>query len=283
MSSKRLKRITNEIKELQESSDILKENGIYFHINEENMSTIHAMLIGPEKTPYEKGFYFFKIDYSAEYPMTPPNVKYLTQGVLNNPVSKSAFNIRFNPNLYTCGKVCLSMINTWQGDGWVPTNTITNVLIAIQALVLNEEPLRNEPGYEKADKKVINDYNNLIEYANIKIGVLNMLKTQPLNCEVFKPIMIDYFMKNIDFYRNFVLIKNDLLKNVIVEAPYSMKVIPNYDLLINEITEIEEGIIQNISLNISDINLNNENYVPCEQHGEPPGYTENDSSNNTIV
>jgi ubiquitin-protein ligase len=283
MSSKRLKRITNEIKELQESSHILKENGIYVDINDENISTIHAMLIGPEKTPYEKGFYFFKIDYSNDYPMTPPNVKYLTQGVLNNPVSKSAFNVRFNPNLYTCGKVCLSMINTWQGDGWVPTNTVTNVLIAIQALVLNEEPLRNEPGYEKADKKVINDYNNLIEYANIKISVLNMLKTQPLNCDVFKPIMIDYFMKNIDFYRNFVLIKNDLLKNVIVEAPYSMKVTPRYDLLINEITEIEEGIIQDISLNISDINLNSINDQPSEPHGEPPGYKGNDSSNNTII
>ena len=61
-----------------------------------------------------------------------------------------------------------------------------------------------------------------------------------------------------------------------------MKVTPNYDLLINEITEIEEGIIQNISLDISDINLNGEKYVPCEPDGEPPGYTGNDSSNNTI-
>ncbi len=68
--------------------------------------------------------------------------------------------------------------------------------------------------------------------------------------------MIDYFMKNIDFYRNFVLIKNDLLKNTIVESPYSMKVSPKYDMLINEITEIEEGIIESISSNISDIKIN---------------------------
>lgn len=256
MSSKRLKRITNEIKELQESSHILKENGIYFHINEEDINIIYAMLIGPEKTPYEKGFYFFRIDYSTDYPMTPPIVKYLTQGILPNPATKSAFNVRFNPNLYTCGKVCLSMINTWQGDGWVPTNTVTNVLVAIQALVLNEEPLRNEPGYEKADKKVINDYNYLIEYANIKIAVLDMLKKQPPKCEVFKPIMIEFFMKNIDFYRNFVLTKHELFKNNILESPYSMKVSPKYDILINEISETEEEIIQNLSSNISNIQIN---------------------------
>ena len=57
--------------------------------------------------------------------------------------------IRFNPNLYTSGKVCLSMLNTWKGPGWVPTNTVSNILVAIQALVFNQEPLRNEPGFEK--------------------------------------------------------------------------------------------------------------------------------------
>ena len=110
-----------------------------------------------------------------------------------------------------------------------------------------------------------------------------MLKTQPLNCDVFKPIMIDYFMKNIDFYRNFVLIKNDLLKNVTLESPYSMKVTSNYDLLINEITEIEEEIIQNISFDMSTINLNDEKYVPCEPDGEPPVYPPSDLPNNTTI
>lgn len=251
MSSKRLKRIHNEIKELQNSINILSENGIYFHINDEDVNFVYAMLIGPEKTPYEKGFYFFKIEYSPEYPMTPPLVKYLTQGILPNFNSKNFFNVRFNPNLYTCGKVCLSMINTWQGDGWVPTNTITNLLIAIQGLVLNEEPLRNEPGYERSSKKTIDEYNYLIEYANMKISVLGMLKNQPQNCEVFKPIMVEYFLKNIDYYRNFMLTKHDLFKNTIIDTAYSMKISPNYDFLINELHETEEEIIQNLSQNLA--------------------------------
>lgn len=26
--------------------------------------------------------------------------------------------VRFNPNLYNCGKVCLSLLGTW-GDNWI--------------------------------------------------------------------------------------------------------------------------------------------------------------------
>ena len=134
MSAKRNKRILNEIKDLQENSQNLENNGIYFYFDESDINTIYAMLYGPEGTPYAKGFYFFKFTYPENYPMTPPLTKYCTQGYLSNVSKKTNFLVRFNPNLYTCGKVCLSMLNTWAGPGWVPTNTISNVLVAIQAL-----------------------------------------------------------------------------------------------------------------------------------------------------
>ena len=28
--------------------------------------------------------------------------------------------VRFNPNLYECGKVCLSLLGTWSGPSWNP-------------------------------------------------------------------------------------------------------------------------------------------------------------------
>lgn len=59
--------------------------------------------------------------------------------------------LRLNPNLYACGKVCLSLLNTWSGHGcekWSPSNsTMLQVLVSIQALVLNAKPYFNEPGY----------------------------------------------------------------------------------------------------------------------------------------
>jgi ubiquitin-conjugating enzyme E2 O len=66
-------------------------------------------------------------------------------------VNYRAGGLRLNPNLYACGKVCLSLLNTWTGSGcekWNPANsTMLQVLVSIQALVLNAKPYFNEPGY----------------------------------------------------------------------------------------------------------------------------------------
>jgi ubiquitin-protein ligase len=243
MSSKRLKRIINEIKELKDSEKILEESGIYFYYNEDNISILYAMLYGQHKTPYEKGFYFFKIEYPSNYPMEPPIVKYYTQGYLKNPFSNTTFNVRFNPNLYTCGKVCLSMLNTWAGPGWVPTNTVSNVLIAIQAIVLNENPLINEPGFEYANESVINKYSELILYANIKISVLEMIMNTPIDFKFFNGKMKELFIKNIEYYREMVNKNDEKFKGSLIESPaYGMKCNIDYESLLYTINKLEENI-----------------------------------------
>ena len=246
MSNKRTKRIINEIKELQDSVSVLENSGIYFHYDESNINIIYAMLVGPEGTPYEKGFYFFKFEYPTSYPMQPPSAKYCTQGVLINHSKNTSYNVRFNPNLYVCGKVCLSMLNTWTGPGWVPTNTISNVLVAIQALVLNDFPLVNEPGFEHAAKKELIKYNDVIEYANIKISVFEMLKNTPYEFIYFKDKMNELFMKNLEYYKNFILTKNETCKDKIVHSPaYSMSLNLDYPSLFEKITVLEEEILSN--------------------------------------
>jgi ubiquitin-protein ligase len=201
MSVRRTKRILNEIKEIKESEEILLKNGIHVIFDENDISDVYALLVGPEGTPYEKGYYFFKFTYSQEYPMTPPIATFYTQGVVNyrNKISNS---VRFNPNLYTCGKVCLSMLNTWSGPGWVPTNTLTNVLIAIQALVFNNEPLKNEPGYEYSNDNTIQKYSELITYANIRIGVFQMVHNPPFI--IFKDKLLELYYQHKDYYKDFI-------------------------------------------------------------------------------
>ena len=243
MSNRREKRILNEIKELNAEASVLAQSGIYFYFDDSNINNMYALLIGTNNTPYEKGYYFFKFTYPDTYPMQPPLAKYCTQGKLLNPVTNMLYNVRFNPNLYTCGKVCLSMLNTWAGPGWVPTNTITNVLVALQAMVLNQDPLVNEPGYENSAKKELKMYNNIIEYANIKISVCEMIKETPPEFCVFKNILIEHFMKNIDYYRNFIKDKQLEHKNNTLESSaYSMKLKPNYAGLQSEIDLIVKFI-----------------------------------------
>ena len=99
----------------------LTEQGIYYVHDDSDMLKGYAMIVGPEETPYFGGFYFFEIDYPCDYPHKPPNVKYCTNGN----------QIRFNPNLYTCGKVCISLLNTWRGDQWTSCQSISTVLFAL--------------------------------------------------------------------------------------------------------------------------------------------------------
>ena len=228
MDKRKIKRILNEIKELEESREILKQSGIYFSYDESNLDKIYVLFIGPIDTPYEKGYYFFELNYPEHYPMTPPVMKYSTQGYLPNYKKNDNIKVRFNPNLYTNGKVCLSMLNTWKGPGWVPTNTVTNILVAIQALVFNEEPLRNEPGFEHASTDQINLYSKVINFSNYKVSIIDQLNHNLGNFEVFKEVIIEYFKNNIEYYDNKIeeLCKNE---NIQINTPaYGMNVYLDY-------------------------------------------------------
>ena len=80
----------------------------------------------------------------SDYPNRAPKVNLATTG---------GGTVRFNPNLYNCGKVCLSLLGTWQGEqgeAWQPkTSTLLQVFISVQALILVPDPFFNEPGYER--------------------------------------------------------------------------------------------------------------------------------------
>jgi ubiquitin-protein ligase len=68
---------------------------------------MQALIMGSNGTPYGHGAYLFDIHFEDNYPNGPPKVNLTTTG--NG-------QIRFNPNLYACGKVCLSLLGTWRGN-----------------------------------------------------------------------------------------------------------------------------------------------------------------------
>uniref|UniRef100_A0ACD5T7I1 Uncharacterized protein n=1 Tax=Avena sativa TaxID=4498 RepID=A0ACD5T7I1_AVESA len=129
------KRIQREWKVLEKDLP----DTIFVRAYEDRMDLLRAVIMGPAGTPYHDGLFFFDIYFPPQYPSTPPLVNYRSGG------------LRLNPNLYACGKVCLSLLNTWTGSGcekWNPSNsTMLQVLVSIQALVLNAKPYFNEPGY----------------------------------------------------------------------------------------------------------------------------------------
>ncbi|XP_028793070.1 probable ubiquitin-conjugating enzyme E2 26 isoform X3 [Neltuma alba] len=132
----------NWSKKIQEEWRILEKDlpdTIFVRVYESRMDLLRAVMIGAEGTPYHDGLFFFDVFFPNGYPNVPPEVHYHSGGV------------RINPNLYNCGKVCLSLLNTWSGDKnekWLPgVSTILQVLVSIQGLILNTKPYFNEPGF----------------------------------------------------------------------------------------------------------------------------------------
>ena len=165
----------------------LTDNGIYYIHDDTNMLKGYALIIGPEDTPYFGGNYFFELTYPEDYPYSPPSVRYCTNGD----------NIRFNPNLYKCGKVCISLLNTWRGDQWTSCQNISSVLLTLCTL-LCKDPLLNEPGIRR-DHVDFKNYNRIIEYANLKIAVCDIVnkKYEPV-FDSFYPFIKENFIKNYD-------------------------------------------------------------------------------------
>ncbi|CAO2813148.1 unnamed protein product [Amaranthus hypochondriacus] len=105
------------------------------------MDLLRAVIVGTAGTPYHDGLYAFDAQFTASYPYNPPAVYFHAHGC------------SLNPNLYSDGAICLSLLNTWTGSSyerWMPNkSTMLQVLVSLQALVLNAKPLFNEDFYAR--------------------------------------------------------------------------------------------------------------------------------------
>ncbi|WVQ77522.1 hypothetical protein IAR50_007208 [Cryptococcus sp. DSM 104548] len=136
---KRSLAIAKELAILTTNLPVAYHSTIFLRVDETRVDVLKAMITGPEGTPYENGCYLFDIFLPLEYNLRSPMVKYMTT---------NGGKFRYNPNLYSDGKVCLSLLGTWQGPGWIAgQSTLLQVLISIQSLILCDEPYCNEPGW----------------------------------------------------------------------------------------------------------------------------------------
>jgi ubiquitin-conjugating enzyme E2 Z len=213
----------------------LTDNGIYYVHDDEDLLKGYAMIIGPKDTPYFGGYYFFEFHFPYNYPFSPPVVKYKTNDG----------KTRFNPNLYKCGKVCLSILNTWSGDKWSSCQTISSILLTLCS-ILNEEPYLNEPGQNKSSSDFI-PYQKSIEYSNINFAIcdiiMNFNKLIPNKFFVFFPFIKETFLANFDKIYSFVENKNNINETLYVSL-FSMQTHINYELLRVKLLDVKNIISQ---------------------------------------
>lgn len=187
------KRLVQEYTTLMQSLPIHYKASIFARIDPENMSAMRFLITGPENTPYECGCFLFDMFVGNDFPQRPPGVHFLNTG-----------GVRFNPNLYGCGKVCLSILGTYVGptaqsaETWNADNSsFHQILVSIQCQILIDEPYYNEPGHERSYGSTSGTayseaYNRDIRLYTMKFAILDLLQ-HPNNYPQFTEIIKKHF------------------------------------------------------------------------------------------
>ena len=194
-------RLAQEFADLPRALPCESTNSIYVRVDKDNMDLMKVLIIGSEGTPYSNGAFLFDVFFDNQYPNAPPKVTLMTTG---------GGSTRFNPNLYSNGKVCLSLLGTWRGnstENWDPKiSTLLQVLISIQSIIMSELVYFNEPSCESemgtpSGEAKNEAYSNIVRYSNIKYAMIEQIKKPSLGFEEI-------------IRRHFYLKKDQILKEV---------------------------------------------------------------------
>ncbi|KAK0398900.1 hypothetical protein QR680_002805 [Steinernema hermaphroditum] len=121
MTTPSRRRLMRDFRKLQEDPP----SGVSGAPTEDNILLWHAVIFGPQDTPFEDGTFKMTLEFSEEYPNKPPTVKFVSK--------------MFHPNVYADGSICLDILQ----NRWSPTYDVAAVLTSIQSLL--DEPNPNSP------------------------------------------------------------------------------------------------------------------------------------------
>ena len=142
MSNIKFKKLTGELKNLRNKPipGITAEP-----IDENDLTVWKGRVEGAKGTPFEGGYFHFKIEIPENYPFEPPKVTMKTKV--------------YHPNInYKTGGICVNILET---KVWVSTNSIQNVLVSLQGLLSKPNP--KSPLVGEINKVYVNDINQYNE------------------------------------------------------------------------------------------------------------------------
>jgi len=126
MSTASSKLLQNQFKKIQSEP----VEGIAVELNNDNLFEWRVFIEGPKDTFYENGIFQLLMKFPNDYPMSPPVVQFTSEF--------------WHPNVYTDGKVCISILHPPGHDEmsgelpeerWLPTQTVTTILLSIISLL----------------------------------------------------------------------------------------------------------------------------------------------------
>jgi len=193
-SSKLFRRLFIEILDLEIFSQ--EEKNFYFAWAPESFQLL-KFTVSSENDPYYGGMFEFHVFFPESYPLEPPKVQFVTTG---------SGTIRFNPNLYADGKVCLSLLGTWSGEQWNPvTNNTLHIIQAIRVMILTDQPIQNEPAYssdiyydsskDTPEILMVKKYKFQIKYHVLRYAIMDHLHETSSSSSLFQPLYREFFSR----------------------------------------------------------------------------------------
>eukprot|EP00755_Sulcionema_specki_P029313 Sspe_Gene.17798::Locus_6354_Transcript_8_10_Confidence_0.235_Length_3315::g.17798::m.17798 len=163
---------------------LFPQASVFARLDSRRVDAMRLIITGPEDTPYAFGMFVFDVYFPADYPNVPPQLWLRTTG---------GGTVRFNPNLYENGKVCLSLLGTWHGEGaetkWqAGQSSVYQIGTSIQSMILVPDPYFNEPGNEghrhtEEGIKWSTDYNEGLRLATMRYAMTDNIRNPPEGCE----------------------------------------------------------------------------------------------------
>ncbi|KAI9786585.1 MAG: hypothetical protein M1839_006134 [Geoglossum umbratile] len=195
--------------------------GIYVRVMDARPDMLKAVIVGPKDTPYEGGLFEYetappqaqafgpvytdtqrRFDVLApwDFPNSPPKVILKTTG---------GGRVRFNPNLYSNGKVCLSLINTWAGNAveqWVPgSSTLLQIFVSIQSMIFVECPYTNEPGREGlASTPASLQHKQFVRANTIRWAMVDWMQDGAKRGGIWKDVVKAHFTRNAELLQRLI-------------------------------------------------------------------------------
>jgi len=106
-------------------------DGVSIGFNDDNIFKWDITIIGPKDSPYEGGLFKAQMIFPNNYPLSPPEFKFI--------------NNIFHPNIYENGIVCISILHAPGEDiyneqetadmRWRPVHTASSIILSIISLL----------------------------------------------------------------------------------------------------------------------------------------------------
>mmetsp|Transcript_2818 Transcript_2818/g.9532 ORF Transcript_2818/g.9532 Transcript_2818/m.9532 type:complete len:174 (+) Transcript_2818:215-736(+) len=109
-------------------------------VDDSNFLEWQVTIMGPPETMYEGGFFNATMSFPADYPNSPPTVRFTSE--------------MWHPNVYPDGRVCISILHSPGDDPsgyesaferWSPVQTVETILLSIISILsdINDESPAN--------------------------------------------------------------------------------------------------------------------------------------------